>query len=172
MIRKLSRVLSLALALSAPVAARAQGPAAVTLGALRIEQPWSRATPRAAPVAGGYLKITNTGAEPDRLVSVATPVAGKPSIHEMTMDGGVMKMRPLAAGLAIGAGASVELKPGGYHLMFEDLKGGLTEGQTFRATLVFEKAGRIDVEFAVLGMGATSGAAAPAAAGMDHDHNH
>ena len=145
-------------------AAPAQTAGEYTLGALKIAQPWSRATPRSAPVAAGYLKITNTGAEADRLVSLVTSIAGKPSIHEMAMDNGVMKMRPLAAGLEIGPGKSVELKPGGFHLMFEDLKGGLTEGQKFRATLAFEKAGKIEVEFAVMGMGAS----APA---MDHRHH-
>ena len=143
-------------------AAPAQPAPEYTLGGLKISQPWSRATPRSAPVAAGYLKITNTGADPDRLVSVVTTIAGKPSIHEMAMDNGVMKMRALPAGLEIRPGASVELKPGGFHLMFEDLKGGLTEGQKFSATLVFEKAGKIDVDFAVMGMGAM----APAA--MDH----
>jgi copper(I)-binding protein len=133
------------------------------VGKIRIEQPWSRATPRSAPVAGGYLKITNTGEEPDRLVSGESLISRKFSVHEMAMDGGVMKMRPLAAGLEIKPGASVELKPGGFHLMFEELKGGLTEGQKFKATLVFEKAGKVEVEFAVMSMGAN-------APGMQMDH--
>ena len=67
-----------------------------------------------------------------------------------------MKMRPLARGLEIKPGESVELRPGGYHLMFEQLKGGLAEGQKFKAALTFEKAGKVEVEFAVMGMGAMS----------------
>jgi copper(I)-binding protein len=64
------------------------------VGALEVDSPWSRAIPKGASVAAGYMTIKNTGATPDRLVSVSTPVAGKVEIHEMTMDNGVMKMRP------------------------------------------------------------------------------
>ena len=137
--------------------------AQTSLGSLMIEDAWSRATPRSAPVAGGYLKITNTGATADRLLGGQSTISGAFSVHEMAMDGGVMKMRPLANGLEIKPGASVELKPGAYHIMFDQLKAGLVEGQAFRATLTFEKAGKVDVDFAVMGMGATS-------AGAQHNH--
>ena len=165
--RRLLALSGLCATLGAPSTFAQKAPA-FTLGKLRIEQPWSRATPRSAPVAGGYLKITNAGDTSDKLISGETSISGKFSVHEMAMEGGVMKMRPLAQGLEIKPGASVELKPGGYHVMFEELKGGLSEGQKFKATLVFEKAGRVEVEFAVMGMGAT----APAAQSGQGGHHH
>jgi len=137
------------------------GPA-VTLGALEISGAFSRATLPNAPVGGGYLSITNTGASDDRLVSVATPVAGTSQIHEMKMDGDVMRMNELPDGLAIPAGETVELAPGGYHLMFMDLQQPLVEGESFPVTLTFEKAGSVEVELQV---------GAPAAKGPAMDHS-
>ena len=136
------------------------------VGGLEIDHPWSRAVPKGATVAAGYVTIKNTGTEPDRLVSGSTPVAGKLEIHEMTMDKGVMKMRPLAAGLEIKPGETVELKPESFHLMLTNLKQPIEKGKPFAASLVFEKAGPVDVEFAVEAVGATP-AAAPA-----HDAHH
>src|SRR3990172_8457776 len=92
------------------------------LGPLHIAHPWARATPKGASVAGGYMKITNKGAAPDRLVGGSAGFAGRFELHEMTMEQGVMKMRPLAAGLEIKPGQTVELKPGSYHVMFMGLK--------------------------------------------------
>jgi periplasmic copper chaperone A len=137
------------------------------VGALEIDSPWSRAVPKGAKVAAGYMKIKNTGAEPDRLVSVSTSVSGGSMIHEMTMDNGVMKMRPLPSGLEIKPGETVELKPSSFHIMMTDLKQPIQRGKPFKATLKFEKAGEVDVDFAVEAAGATS-AAAPA----DHAHHH
>ena len=136
------------------------------VGALEIDSPWSRAVPKGAKVAAGYMKIKNTGAEPDRLVSGSTSVAGGFMIHEMTMDNGVAKMRPLPSGLEIKPGETVELKPGSFHVMMTDLKQPIQRGKPFKATLKFEKAGEVDVDFAVEAAGATS-AAAPA-----HDAHH
>ncbi len=163
---RVSTVLAAAgLAALAWLPALAQGVSEYAAGKLRIERPWSRATPRSAPVAAGYFKITNAGAEADRLTGVVSDISGHSTIHEMAMEAGVMKMRALANGLEIKPGASVELKPGGFHLMFEDLKAGLTEGQSFKAALIFEKAGRVEVDFAVMALGA----AAPGA-GQSHQH--
>src|SRR5258707_15133134 len=78
------------------------------IGNLQISQPWTRATPKGAAVAGGYLKITNTGTTPDRLLGGSTALAKRFEIHEMSMDGGVMKMRELKDGLDIAPGATVE----------------------------------------------------------------
>ncbi|MDT3687165.1 MAG: DUF1775 domain-containing protein [Pseudorhodoplanes sp.] len=136
-------------------------PQNVKFGALTVEAPWIRATPGGAKVAGGYMKITNTGREPDRLVGGSMEAAGRFEVHEMAMDNGVMKMRHLAKGLEIKPGESVELKPGGYHLMFMDLKRGLKEGETAKGTLVFEKAGTIEVQYKV----GPIGGGAPAAGG-------
>ena|SRR5947209_8094573 len=123
------------------------------VGAIAIDHPWTRATPKNAPVAGGYLKITNTGTAPDRLVGGSAEVSRRFEIHEMKMDGGVIKMRELKDGLEIPPGATVELKPGSYHIMMQNLSRPLTKGDKVKGTLTFEKAGKVEVEFAVEGMG-------------------
>jgi periplasmic copper chaperone A len=120
------------------------------VGDLVISAPMAKATPPKAPVSGGYMTITNNGSQSDRLVSVTTPFAPKAEIHEMTMEGDVMKMRPLAGGLEIPAGGSVELKPGGYHIMFMGLTEPLKEGESRKAVLTFEKAGTVEIEFPVM----------------------
>lgn len=125
------------------------------LGALVISHPWARATAPTAPAGGGYLTVTNTGTTPDRLVTVQSPAAGLIQIHEMKMDGNVMRMRELDHGMEIPAGATVTLAPGGFHLMMMQLKGQLKQGSKVPVTLTFEKAGSIDVELDVEGMGAT-----------------
>lgn len=129
------------------------------IGSISIVAPWTRATPAGAKVAGGYLKVTNTGTAADRLVSATSEIAGRMEIHEMSMKGGVMQMRPLDAGLEIKPGETVELKPGGFHLMFMDTKRQLKEGDTVKATLMFAKAGKVEVSFKV---GSIGGASAPA----------
>ena len=131
-------------------------------GSIEIKHPWARATPKGAAVAGGYLTIVNTGAAADRLVGGSSPAAGKFEIHEMKMEQGVMKMRPLDQGLEIKPGATVELKPGSYHLMFLQLKAPFEQGQRVKGTLVFEKAGTVEVEYAVEAVGASPK--------MEHDH--
>jgi copper(I)-binding protein len=119
------------------------------VGSLRISSPWMRATPKGAKVAGGYLTITNNGTEADRLMSISSSISDKVEIHEMTTTNGVMKMRPVEAPLEIKPGATLELKPGGYHVMFQDLKKPVTQGERVKATLQFERAGNAEVEFAV-----------------------
>lgn len=128
-------------------------------GSLTIDAPWARATPAGAKVAGGFMKITNSGTEPDRLIGGTVPFAGRFEVHEMAVNNGVMTMRELSKGLEIKPGETVELKPGGYHLMFMDLKSGLKEGEVVKGTLVFEKAGKVDVEYKVgpIGGGAPKG---------------
>jgi hypothetical protein len=127
------------------------------VGTLVIESPWARATPGGAQVAGGYLKITNTGREADRLIGASLPIAADVEVHEMAMADGVMKMRRLAHGLEIKPGETVELKPGGYHVMFTGLRAGLKEGQRIKGTLVFQRAGTVEVEYRVAPIGAQSG---------------
>jgi copper(I)-binding protein len=126
----------------------------VKVGDLEIGHPWTRATPPGAKVGGGYLKITNTGKEVDTLVSGSLEAAGHIEIHEMAVTDGVMKMRPLDKGLDIAPGATVELKPGSYHVMFMDLKQPLVKGQMVKGTLEFKKAGKVNVEFQVDDLGA------------------
>lgn len=118
-------------------------------GDLEIDHPWSRATLPGAKVAGGYLTVKNHGSTPDRLISASAEIAGRGEIHEMAVKEGIMTMRTLADGLAIPAGGEVKLEPGSYHLMFMDLNAPAVEGVKFRGTLTFEKAGTVDVEFAV-----------------------
>lgn len=128
------------------------------VGDIEIVHPWSRATPDAAKVAAGYITLKNEGAETDRLVSATGEIAGKTEVHEMAVDAsGVMTMRPVAGGIEIPAGTTVELKPGGFHVMFMDLNRGVKEGEKFKGTLTFEKAGSVDVEFDVQAIGGTSG---------------
>ncbi|TCD14347.1 copper chaperone PCu(A)C [Oricola cellulosilytica] len=124
------------------------------VGDLTIEHPYSRATPPNAPVSGGYLTIRNLGGETDRLLGGEAAFAGKVEIHEMTMDGDVMKMRKLDDGIEIPAGGSIELKPGGHHLMFMQLREPMRAGESRTATLLFERAGKIEVEFGVEEFGA------------------
>ena len=128
-------------------------------GSISIEQPWSRATPGGAKVAAGYLTIKNSAATPDKLVSATVDVAGRAEIHEMSMTGGVMKMRSLPDGLPVPANGSVALAPASTHLMLLDLKQPLKQGEAFSGTLTFEKAGTVDVTFDVLGLGASAPAA-------------
>jgi copper(I)-binding protein len=125
-------------------------------GDLTIDHPWSRATPAGAKVAAGYMTIINKGTTADRLVGGSTSAAGRVEIHEMAMKNGVATMRPVAGGLPIAAGETVTLSPGGYHLMFEELKTPLKEGEKFTATLQFEKAGKVDVTLDVQAVGAQS----------------
>ena len=120
-----------------------------TAGPLKIGHPWSRATPAGAKVGGGYLSIENTGTTADRLVSVSVPFAARSEIHEMAVKDGVMTMRPLDQGIELPAGKKVEFKPGGYHIMFMELKQPLKQGEMMKGTLTFEKAGTVDVEFKV-----------------------
>src|SRR6266403_3791216 len=118
-------------------------------GPLDISDPWSRATPKGSSVAAGYMKITNNGSTPDRLTSGSSDVASKFEVHEMKMEDGVAKMRPVKGGLEIKPGETVELKPGSFHVMFVDLKKPLSAGDQFKATLVFEKAGSVDIDYDV-----------------------
>jgi copper(I)-binding protein len=125
-------------------------------GSLEIDHPWSRATPKGTKIGAGYLTIKNTGSAPDRLVGGSMADAVSVEIHEMTMDGGVMKMRPVAGGLEIKPGETVELKPGGFHLMFKDLKQSLKKGEQVDGALDFEKAGSVKVQYTVEGVGEKS----------------
>jgi hypothetical protein len=138
-----------------------------TAGSLKISAPWARATPKGASVGGGYMTITNTGTTADRLLGGSTDVAKSFEVHEMKMDGGVMKMRSVAGGLEIKPGQTVTLDPDGYHVMLVGLNEQLKQGSHFKATLDFAKAGKVPVEFTVEGIGAKApGGAAPGMGGM------
>jgi copper(I)-binding protein len=134
---------------------------APALAQLQIEKPWARATVPGAKVGGGYMTIRNAGAA-DKLVSASSPVAARVELHVHINDNGVMKMREVP-GYDVPAKGSFELKPGGAHLMFMDLKRPLKEGEKLPVKLKFEKAGEVNAEFLVGGLG---GASAPA---MQHN---
>jgi len=128
-----------------------------TLGDLTVHQPWTRATPPGAKVGGGYMIIVNKGTVPDKLLSVtASDVSDTVQLHEMGMNNGIMTMRRMADGVVVPAGGKVEFKPGAYHVMFIDLKMPLKQGDRIKATLVFEHAGSIDIEFDVAAIGQTT----------------
>jgi periplasmic copper chaperone A len=136
----------------------------VELGDLAISGFWTRATLPGQRVGGGYMTIENAGAEDDRLVAIASPVTERGEIHEMAVVDDVMTMRRLDNGLAVPAGGSVELEPGGYHLMFQDLEEGFVEGGSVPVTLTFEKAGEVTLELPVMAAGSRDG-------GHDHQHH-
>jgi copper(I)-binding protein len=127
------------------------------LGALTIKDPWARATPKGASVGGGYVIVTNNGPEPDRLIGASLADAGRVELHEMSMVGSVMKMRPVTDGMEIKPGETVGLKPGGYHMMFLNLRNPLVQGEMVDGTLVFQKAGTVQVKFKVESIGAMGG---------------
>jgi periplasmic copper chaperone A len=154
--------LALALAVSAAPALAQEFKA----GDIVVEKPWARATPKGAEVGSGYLTIQNKGAAPDRLTGGAAEF-GAVEIHQMSSANGVSKMRELKDGLNIPANGSVGLSPGGYHLMFTHLTHPLIKGESVKATLNFEHAGAVEVEFNVLGIGASgAGATGGAMKGM------
>ena len=114
------------------------------LGALTVEVPWARASAGAARAGAAYLRIVNAGARDDRLVGVSAPVAARAELHTHTMTDGVMRMRKID-GVPVPGKRSVELKPGGRHVMLMGLAGPLRQGTAFPLTLVFERAGTITV---------------------------
>ena len=140
---------------------------AFAIGSLKIGHPWSRPTPAGAVAGAGFLTITNTGTDTDRLLSGTTPVADRLEIHEMSVTDGVMRMRSLTAGLAIAPGQTVKLAPGGLHIMLIGLKKPLSVGDRVPARLKFEKAGEVDVVFLVSNPPA-DGASAGSMGQMEH----
>jgi periplasmic copper chaperone A len=122
------------------------------LAALNIQHPWARATPPAAATGGGFMKIINNGPA-DRLVSAEADIADHVELHTMTMEGNLMRMRKLDNGIELPAGTQVELKPGGLHIMFIDLKAPLHQGDHFPLKLHFERAGDITVDVHIEALG-------------------
>jgi copper(I)-binding protein len=121
------------------------------LGNLEIDDAFTRATAPGQQVAGGFLKIENKGSA-DQLISASSPAAGEVQLHEMAMEGNVMKMRQVKD-IAVPANGVVQLKPGGYHLMFLNLKGPFVADQTVPVKLKFAKAGEVEVKMPVKAMG-------------------
>ncbi|MDQ0045645.1 copper chaperone PCu(A)C [Variovorax boronicumulans] len=132
-----------------------------------VQGGWVRQSVPGQSGTGAFMKLTApTGA---KLVGISTPAAGVAEVHEMKMEGDTMKMRELAGGLDLPAGQTVELKPGGYHVMMMDLKGALAKGATVPFTLKFEDAKGVKTALDVtLPVGAPEGADA----GGAHQHKH
>lgn len=123
------------------------------VGSLRVEQPWARATPGRAPNGAVYLTVTNQGATADRLVRASSPAAKHAGLHSHSMEGGVMKMRPVAA-IEVAPGSPTVFAPGGLHIMLMGLTAPLKEGERFPVTLTFERAGSLEIEVTVEKLGA------------------
>ena len=128
---------------------------------IQVKDAWARATPGKAENGAAYLTIVSPVS--DRLTGVSTPVAKQAELHNMTMEGGVMKMRPLAD-VDLPANQPVTLKPGGVHIMLMGLNRPLKPGETFPLTLSFEKGGQREVTVAV----ERAGAMGPHAGGMEN----
>lgn len=116
---------------------------------LLIHHAWVRPTPPAAPAGAGYLTITNKGVKPDRLLAGSSPWVREVQVHEMKLDGDVMRMRPVPGGIPVPAGGSVTLAPGGYHLMLIGLKRPFVAGGRVPVTLRFARGGTMTVSLPV-----------------------
>ena len=136
--------------------------------AVKVEGAWARATVQGQQGTGAFMNIT--AAQGTRLVGVSTPVAGVAEVHEMKMEGDVMRMRAVPA-LELPAGKTVQLKPGSYHLMLMDLKAPLLKDSTVPVTLRFKNAAGVESQMEVIVPVATV-APGPVKAEMQHDHKH
>jgi periplasmic copper chaperone A len=153
--RTISRGAAALIALSSALVLAGHATAAdYKLGTLQITEPWARATPKGADSGAAYLTVTNTGAAIEKLSCVSSDAAAQCQIHEMTMEGNVMKMRPVEGGLPIKPGETITLKPGGYHVMLVNLKAPLQQGQTVEATMKTDDGSTVQVEFPVAAIGA------------------
>jgi len=137
------------LALVGLMLAAGSAPISAASTAITADAAWVRQPPPGAEVAGAYLRLHNPGSDDDRLLAVTTAAAERVEIHEMRMDEGIMRMRALAGGLPLPAGASVVLAPGGQHLMLIAPSAPLEVGATLMMTLAFEHAPELTVEFTV-----------------------
>jgi copper(I)-binding protein len=134
----------------------------ITVGDLQIIHPHIPQPAASAKAAGGFMAIVNNGTETERLIGIESDIAMKSETHESKVDAnGVGTMAHVDA-IEIPPGQTVNLEHGGYHVMFMGLKGTLTEGETYKATLIFERAGRVEVEFMI---------DPPTGEGEGHDHS-
>lgn len=147
-----SRIIAIAILLTAV----SIGPLAAddyAVGAVRIVEPWARATAGASPNGAAYMTLSVVGTEADRLLAITTPVAKRAALHTHVMDDGVMKMRPVES-IEVAPGSPTVLQPGGQHIMLMGLTAPLREGDTFAMTLTFERAGEVEIELVVQEAGA------------------
>ncbi|WP_136645007.1 copper chaperone PCu(A)C [Tabrizicola sp. YIM 78059] len=141
--------LAAALLLAAPTLAPSAFAHEVTAGDIQIIHPHIPQPPASAKAAGGFMAIVNTGTEPDRLIGAESDIAMKVEVHESKVDeNGVGTMTPVEF-IEIPPGGTVNLQHGGYHIMFMGLKAKLTEGEMHKGILIFERAGRVEIEFQI-----------------------
>jgi copper(I)-binding protein len=133
-------------------------------GAIHVIHPWTRETAPGQSVAGGYMTITNEGSSDDRLLGASSPAAARVQLHSMTMEGSIMKMRPVSGGLPVSAGGTETLAPGGLHLMLTGLRQPLVSGGMVPVTLRFAKAGSVAISLMV------NAVSAPASEHMHDQH--
>jgi copper(I)-binding protein len=127
-----------------------------TVGSITVMHPWARATPGPAKAGAGYLGLKNNGATADRLVKAESNLSKRTELHTHIMEGGVMKMTHVEEGIEVPAGKEVMFEPGGFHVMFMGLKAPFKEGEMLPVTLYFAKAGKVEVQLTVKGVGAKS----------------
>ncbi len=151
-------VIALAAALL-PAAGFAQQAATVT-----AQDAWARATTPGVTTGGVYLSLTSPAG--DRLVGVSSPAAAKADVHQMQMDGTIMRMRAVPGGLDLPAGQTVTLTPSGYHIMLQGLKAPLRQGSVVPVHLEFQKAPPVDIQAPVQSIGAAGPGGHPAMPGM------
>ncbi len=136
---------------------------------VKVDKAWARATVQGQKGTGAVMSLT--ASEGTRLVGLSSPVAGSAEVHEMKMDGDIMKMRPVGGGLELPAGKTVELKPSGYHVMLLDLKAPLAKDSSIPMTLTFKNAKGVESKLNVTVPVAVAAPGAAAASGSDtHKH--
>lgn len=150
--RRFPSVSALALAFSLALASGTPS-ACADAGDIAVSRAWSRATVGKGAPGVAYFTIENRSAESDRILSVSSPVAARASVHRTVREGGMMQMRP-AANLLIAPASRVAFEPGGLHVMLMGLREALVSGRRFSLTIRFEKAGELEVDVAVAGVGA------------------
>ncbi len=123
---------------------------------IKVVHPWARATPSTARTGAAFMTIRNGAARPDRLIAVRSGVSRKVGLHRSFMEDNIMKMRPVDA-IEVPAEGVVALKPGGYHVMFMGLEQPFLKGKSFPLTLIFERAGEIEVSVEIEKVGANGG---------------
>lgn len=124
-------------------------------GTIEIVHPFVRATPPGAKTGAGYLILRNTGTDPDRLIGIETGIAERVTFHRTVVEGGMAKMLPIEGGLEIPGGGEYQLGLDGSHAMLEGLSAPIGLGQLIEGTLIFEKAGRVEITFEVEPAGTT-----------------
>ena len=116
-----------------------------TKGDLIIIKPHFREPPPGALVVAGYVEIKNNGTKIEKLLNAKSNLSNQVEIHEMLMDDGVMRMRPITDGIEIDPGKSIKLEKGSYHLMFIEPKNAIKEGESYKVTLIFKNQGVVEI---------------------------